>query len=79
MKARIARWGNSLALRIPARLAEEIDLREDSAVEIVAERGRLVMRPAARRYDIRALAQDINAENRHEESDFGPSRGREAW
>ncbi|MGE3246708.1 MAG: AbrB/MazE/SpoVT family DNA-binding domain-containing protein, partial [Beijerinckiaceae bacterium] len=30
----IAKWGNSLAIRIPKRLADELGLKEGDAVEI---------------------------------------------
>jgi antitoxin MazE len=32
---RIAKWGNSLAVRIPASVVEALDLREGDEVEIV--------------------------------------------
>ena len=34
---RVAKWGNSLAIRIPADLVAELNLREGDDVEIVAK------------------------------------------
>lgn len=35
----IAKWGNSLAVRIPAKLVEELGLKEGDEVHIVRGRG----------------------------------------
>ena len=45
MQTQIARWGNSLAVRIPQPLAREIALSEGAAVDIEVEDGRIVLRP----------------------------------
>ncbi|WP_159714361.1 AbrB/MazE/SpoVT family DNA-binding domain-containing protein [Geminicoccus flavidas] len=37
----IARWGNSLAIRLPARLVEEMGLKEGDQIELVAGQGSL--------------------------------------
>src|SRR5688572_22608353 len=34
MKTKIAKWGNSLALRVPQPLAEEVGLKEGAEVEL---------------------------------------------
>lgn len=33
MELQVARWGNSLAIRLPARLARELQVGEGSAIE----------------------------------------------
>ncbi len=45
MQTQIARWGNSLAVRIPQPLARAVALAEGSAIEIEVEDGRIVLRP----------------------------------
>jgi antitoxin MazE len=42
----VKRWGNSLAVRIPAGLADALRITEDQDVEISAEHGALVIKPA---------------------------------
>src|SRR3984893_8347226 len=42
----VKRWGNSLAVRIPAGLADTLRLQEDTDVEVSAEDGALVIKPA---------------------------------
>jgi antitoxin MazE len=34
---RVAKWGNSLAVRLPADVAQQLDLKEGDEVEIVAK------------------------------------------
>ncbi|MBN1656995.1 MAG: AbrB/MazE/SpoVT family DNA-binding domain-containing protein [Anaerolineae bacterium] len=76
----IKKWGNSLALRIPKPLADEVGLEEDSAVNLVLEEGKLVIVPAmAPRYALDALLADVTAENLHDEVDTGAAVGGEAW
>jgi antitoxin MazE len=49
MQARIQKWGNSLAMRIPKAIAQDIGLSEGSKVEIVAKGGVLKIQPPARK------------------------------
>jgi antitoxin MazE len=49
MKALIRKWGNSLALRIPQGLAEELCVRSGSEVRLSLENGALLVTPVVRR------------------------------
>jgi antitoxin MazE len=42
----VKRWGNSLAVRIPAGLADTLRLQEDTNVDVSAVDGALVIKPA---------------------------------
>ncbi len=80
METYVKRWGNSLALRIPRPLAEEAGLREDSAVELSLEEGKLVIAPILEpRYALEALLAQVTPENLHGEVDTGAAVGGEAW
>lgn len=80
MDAMIARWGNSLAIRIPQSLAKELDLTEGSGVEIVLVDSNLVIKPKVRRrYSLEELIQAITPENLHSEIDSGVTMGNEIW
>jgi antitoxin MazE len=48
MKAKLARWGNSLALRIPAEMARDFALREGQVVELERKGAVIELQPAAR-------------------------------
>jgi antitoxin MazE len=76
MKARIQKWGNSLALRIPKPLAAEAGLREDDPVELSLVEGKLVTQPASRQpLTLDELLKGVTDENLHGEWDAGPAVG----
>ena len=79
MTTRVARWGHSLAVRIPKAFAQDVQLTEGAEVEISVSDGQLVLTPMGRAYDLRRLVQEITPENRHGETDWGSPVGREIW
>ena len=80
MRARIQRWGNSLAVRIPRPFADQLGLVQDSDVDIRLEPGELVVRPvAAPRYALDELLAGITDENLHREVDTSDPQGNEIW
>ena len=80
MMTRVQRWGNSLAIRIPKSLADEIGLCADSRVHVRLHEGVLVVEPVApRAYELEDLVAGITDANRHGEVDWGASQGREVW
>jgi antitoxin MazE len=76
-KAQLAKWGNSLAVRIPKSVAEQARLREGDSIVIEALAGRIELRPAERIPTLEELVAQITPENRHGEIDWGPNRGKE--
>ena len=80
MVATIAKWGNSLAIRIPQNLAKEINLAEGSEVKLVLIDGKLTIEPITRRrYSLDELIEAITPENVHTEIDTGVAVGNEVW
>lgn len=80
MKARVQRWGNSLALRIPKAFASELGLEPGSAVEVALEDGTLSVRPSPTpAYRLEQLLSEVTAANRHGEEDLGLPTGGEVW
>ena len=77
MRAKIQKWGNSLAVRIPKPIAHDVGLRPDADVEMSIQGGRLVLEPTRREYTLEDLVRRITPENRHAEVDLGPPVGRE--
>ncbi|HWD56651.1 MAG TPA: AbrB/MazE/SpoVT family DNA-binding domain-containing protein [Stellaceae bacterium] len=77
MQVSVARWGNSLGLRIPKDVAEQAGLRAGSRVEIAAENGRIVVEPARRRYVLSELLEGMTPEEMRDAFDWGPDVGRE--
>jgi antitoxin MazE len=76
-KAQVAKWGNSLAVRIPKAVAEEAGLEEGDSIVIEARRGHVEFRSAEKIPTLEELVAQITPENRHEETDWGPDRGKE--
>ncbi len=80
MVATVAKWGNSLAVRIPQNLAKEIHLAEGVEIDLGVVDGTLVMKPRSRqRYSLDELLQGITPENRHAEIESGVAIGHEVW
>lgn len=78
MNARIQKWGNSLAIRIPKALADETRLTAGADVDLSLVEGKLVI-SARKRYALAELVDGITEANRHAEVDTGEAVGREAW
>lgn len=80
MVAKIQKWGNSLGVRIPKSFAEEAGIAEGSPVDVLLDRGRIVIRPLrAKRYRLQQLLGGVTAANRHSAISTGDAVGREAW
>ena len=77
MRARVARWGNSLGIRIPREIADKAGMAEGSEIEIEAKGERVVIAPARRRYKLEELLKGMTPKAMHEAFDWGPDRGRE--
>ena len=80
MRAKVKKWGNSAAVRIPASVMQATRLDLDEAVDVREEAGRIVIEPVRRKtYDLDKLLKRITTKNQHEAVDFGPAVGKEAW
>lgn len=80
MGQHVKKWGNSLAVRIPAFLSAAIDLKEDDAVDLREENGKLVIEKKRHAHPkLDELLSRISPETLHDETDWGPATGREVW
>ena len=79
MKTRVAKWGNSLALRLPKALVETHGLAEGSEVELTEKGDAILLRRAVRRYDLAELLRGVKPGNRHDAVETGEATGKEAW
>jgi antitoxin MazE len=75
MAVTLQKWGNSIGVRLPKPMLEQVGLTEGSAVEIVIEGDHLVIR--RQRLKLADLLAQCRPENRPEAIDFGPLVGRE--
>ncbi len=81
MKSQVQKWGNSLALRIPKAVADEIGLKNATAVELTSDEGKLVVTPVAvkPRWTLKRLLARVTDANLHAEHEVGLTEGKEAW
>ena len=80
MRARIQKWGGSLALKIPKSAAIVAGLAQGTEVELKAGKGGLVVRPIpAKVYRLSDLLRNVRKSQLHGEVDFGPPVGKEVW
>jgi antitoxin MazE len=77
MQVQVARWGNSLGLRIPKDVAQRIGLRAGARVDVETEGNRIIISPARPRYVLADLLKGMTPKAMREAFDWGPDRGRE--
>ena len=68
MRARLKKWGNSLAVRVPSGPLTELDLSENSIVDLTSENGKLIVAPLKKRrwkYSLEELLEGIEEGNIH--------------
>ena len=78
MKVKLAKWGNSLAVRIPAPIAADASLRAGSIFEVTVAHGGLQLRPLEKLQTLDELLLGITPDNVHGEIYFGTPVGKEA-
>ena len=80
MQTKVQKWGNSLGVRIPRGVAEEVGLGAGTAVSLSAKNGELVLRPSVpSRLRLADLLTDVTPENIHASIDTGDVVGAEAF
>lgn len=80
MNTMVQKWGNSLALRIPRSVANDVHLHQGSVVDIALVAGKIVVKPRQQRhYTLAQLLRGVTKRNRHAALDWGGRVGQEAW
>ncbi|TYQ30021.1 AbrB/MazE/SpoVT family DNA-binding domain-containing protein [Pseudanabaena sp. UWO310] len=80
MTAAIAKWGNSLAVRIPQAMAEQLQIQAGSEINIEIIDGKIILTPHRRKkYTLDELLDNMTVEHLHPEISTGVSVGNEAW
>ncbi len=70
----VQKWGNSLAVRIPSAVAEQVSIKQGTEIEIcIVGDGiiKIVPKKKIKKYSLNELLAQITPENRHQEIDFG--------
>ena len=80
MTAAIAKWGNSLAVRIPQAIAEQVQIQAGSEISIDIVDGKIVLTPHQRKkYTLDELLDGMTSKHLHAEISTGVSVGNEVW
>jgi antitoxin MazE len=80
MTAAIAKWGNSLAVRIPQAIAEQVQIQSGSEISIDVIDGKIVLTPHRRKkYTLDELLDGMTSEHFQAEVSTGVSVGNEVW
>jgi antitoxin MazE len=76
LQTRIQKWGNSLGVRIPRSLADEVGVGPGSEVSLSVLEGELIVKPAfPARFKLEDLLAGITPENLHSAVDTGEPVG----
>ena len=75
----LAKWGTSLAVRIPKAIVESADLKPGDELEIDLQDRTIVIQAAASKPTLEQLLDAITPENCHPATDWGGPLGKEAW
>lgn len=78
METKIKKWGNSLGIRIPISVINDLSLENGSTVEIIKEKDSIIIK-AKKEFNLEELIENISDENTHSETDFGKIEGNEVW
>jgi antitoxin MazE len=80
LKVKAQKWGNSLGMRIPKVIADELQLTDSSELELEISGANLIVRQyQEHQYRIEDLLRKINSRNIHTEIDTGEPCGEEIW
>lgn len=79
MNVAIAKWGNSLALRLPRHVLEEAKLEEGSPVDLIVRDGAVVVTPVRKKFKLDALLAQMDESHKAAEVDWGEAQGEEDW
>ncbi len=78
MTAVVAKWGNSLAIRIPKSIAEQAHVTEGIGIDFFVEGNSIIITPQKRRkYTLDELLEGMTPENFHSEFETGNGVGNE--
>lgn len=77
---KVKKWGNSLAIRIPQAVVQDLGLSNDSQVQLTSNGKSVTLKPkVSKKLDLEELLKSITTENIHHEIDWGPATGKEIW
>lgn len=79
MEAKISKWGNSYAIRIPASVVKAMALKENSTVYLSQNNKDLTISTQDRDKRFKEMMSKITTKNRHKLVNFGEAAGKERF
>lgn len=77
MRTKAKKWGNSLAIRIPQVIAEQLNISEDEELEMNVINQQIMISPRQLEDKLNELLAGISKHNPHKAVDFGKPLGYE--
>jgi antitoxin MazE len=75
----VAKWGNSLAIRIPKNIVEQLALEEGTHISINIESQNIVITPQKIEFTLEELLAGTSSQDFEGEYDWGEAVGEEVW
>ena len=77
---KIKKWGNSLAIRLPQSVVQNLGLAIDNDVQITADGTTATLKPnKLHKLTLDDMLDKVTPENVHGEIDWGEPAGKEIW
>jgi len=78
MRTHVQKWGNSLAVRIPAPILKRLNINVGSAINVDIEGENIVLKKS--KLDLQSMLNQITPQNLHHiQLDEDSSKGNEEW
>lgn len=76
---KISIWGNSLGIRLPQAIIQQVGLKPGDLVAISTEGNKIILCATKPKYCLEELLKDVTPDKQHDEVDWGQSVGEESW
>ncbi|BAZ00548.1 transcriptional regulator/antitoxin, MazE [Tolypothrix tenuis PCC 7101] len=76
---KISIWGNSLGIRLPQTIIQQMGLKQGDFVAISTEGNKIILSPTRPKYTLNELLKDVTPDKQHDEVDWGEAAGEETW
>lgn len=80
MTGQVGKWGNSLAVRLPKDMVQELGIKVNDTIDFTIEKGKIVLEVVEDEpsFTLEELLKDY-PDTQEEEVDWGHGVGLEAW
>lgn len=76
---KITSWGNSLGIRLPQVLVQQVGLTEGALISLSIEGDKIILSPTKPKYKLDELLANATPNMQHNEVDWGEPMGEEVW